>query len=113
MVVAHAFNSSPREAEADGSLNLRAVWFIEQVPGQSGLHGETLSQKQTTMTKPEQEWIHSTVQAVGALVGYLKDESIIKPLWLGLWNTAYLLPRHALCLLRTFHQEKILSDETP
>jgi hypothetical protein len=51
-----------------------------------------------------------TVEALDALVGYLKDETIIKPLWLGLWNTAYLLPRHALCYRRTFHQERILSD---
>jgi hypothetical protein len=46
-VVVHAFNSTAQEAEAGGSLNVRPAWSVEPVPGQSGLHRETLSQKQT------------------------------------------------------------------
>ena len=33
-MVAHAFNPSTWEAEADGSLSLRPAWSTEQVPGQ-------------------------------------------------------------------------------
>jgi hypothetical protein len=44
-VVAHAFNPSTWEAEAGGYLSLRPVWSTEWIPGQPGLHGETLSWK--------------------------------------------------------------------
>jgi hypothetical protein len=44
-VVAHAFNPSTWEAEAGESLSSRPAWSTEGVPGQSGLHRETLSQK--------------------------------------------------------------------
>jgi hypothetical protein len=44
-VVAHAFNPSTWEAEAGGFLSSRPVWSTESVPGQPGLHRETLSQK--------------------------------------------------------------------
>jgi hypothetical protein len=51
-VVAHAFNSSTWEAKADGFLSSRPAWSREWVPGQPGLHRETLSQKKTkTKTK--------------------------------------------------------------
>jgi hypothetical protein len=43
--VAHAFNPSTWEAEADGFLSSRPAWSTEWVPGQPGLHRETLSQK--------------------------------------------------------------------
>jgi hypothetical protein len=36
MVVAHAFYPNTLEAEADGSLNSRPAWSIEQVPEQPG-----------------------------------------------------------------------------
>jgi hypothetical protein len=42
-VVVHAFNPSTWEAEAGGFLSLRPAWSSEQVPGQPGLHRETLS----------------------------------------------------------------------
>jgi hypothetical protein len=42
-VVAHAFDPSTWEAEAGGFLNLRPAWSTEWVPGQLGLHRETLS----------------------------------------------------------------------
>jgi hypothetical protein len=45
-VVAHALNPSTREAEAGGFLSSRPAWSTEWVPGQPGLHRETLSRKQ-------------------------------------------------------------------
>jgi hypothetical protein len=44
-VVAHAFNPSTWEAEAGGFLSSRPAWSTEWVPGQPGLHRETLSWK--------------------------------------------------------------------
>jgi hypothetical protein len=44
-VVAHTFNCSTREAEAGGFLSLRLAWSTKGVPGQPGLHRETLPQK--------------------------------------------------------------------
>jgi hypothetical protein len=44
-MVAHAFNPSTWEAEAGGFLSSRPAWTTERVPGQPGLHRETLSQK--------------------------------------------------------------------
>jgi hypothetical protein len=43
-VVAHTFNPSTQEAEAAGSLSSKPTWSTEQVPGQPGLHRETLPQ---------------------------------------------------------------------
>ena len=43
--VAHTFNPCTREAEADGFLSSRPAWSTEWVPGQPGLHRESLSQK--------------------------------------------------------------------
>jgi hypothetical protein len=43
-VVVHAFHPSTWEAEAGGFLSSRPAWFTEWVPGQPGLHRETLSQ---------------------------------------------------------------------
>ena len=44
-VVAHAFNPSTWEAETGRFLSLRSAWSTECVPGQPGLHRETLSRK--------------------------------------------------------------------
>lgn len=44
-MVVHTFNSNIREAEAGGSLNSKLAWALEWVPGQLGLHGETLFRK--------------------------------------------------------------------
>ena len=44
-MVAHAFNPSTREAEAGGFLSSRGAWSTKRVPGQPGLHRETLSKK--------------------------------------------------------------------
>jgi hypothetical protein len=43
-VVAHTFNPSTWEAEAGGFLSSRPAWSTKRVPGQPGLHRETLSQ---------------------------------------------------------------------
>ena len=42
-LMANAFNSSTREAEAGGFLSSRPAWSTERVPGQPGIHRETLS----------------------------------------------------------------------
>lgn len=42
-MVVHTFNSNIREAEAGGSLSSELAWALEWVPGQLGLHRETLS----------------------------------------------------------------------
>jgi hypothetical protein len=58
-VVAHTFNPSTRETEAGGFLSSRPAWSTKWVPGQPGLHRETLSQKnqKTTTTKTWQKVI--------------------------------------------------------
>jgi hypothetical protein len=45
VMVVHAFNTSTWEAGAGGFLSSRPVWSTKWVPGQPGLHRETLSQK--------------------------------------------------------------------
>ena len=50
-VVAHAFNPSTWEAEAGRFLSSRPVWSTEWVPGQPGLHRETLSRKKKKKKK--------------------------------------------------------------
>ena len=45
--VVYTFNPSTHEAEAGGYLWIQGqIWFTEQVPGQPGLHRETLSQEE-------------------------------------------------------------------
>ena len=44
-VVAHTFNPSTYEAEAEGFLSYRPAWTTERVPGQPGLYRKALSQK--------------------------------------------------------------------
>jgi hypothetical protein len=44
-MVAHAFNPSTWEAEAGRFLSSRPAWSTEWVPGQPGLHRETLPRK--------------------------------------------------------------------
>ena len=51
MVVAHALIPALGKEEAGGSQSLRPTWFTERVPGQPGLHEETLSQKTKTKRK--------------------------------------------------------------
>jgi hypothetical protein len=54
-VVVHAFNPSTWEAEAGGSLSSRPAWSTEWVPGQPGLHRETLSRKNQKKKVPVKE----------------------------------------------------------
>ena len=44
-MVAHTFNPSTWEVETGGFLSSRPAWSTECVPGQPGLHRETLSGK--------------------------------------------------------------------
>jgi hypothetical protein len=44
-MVAHAFNTSTWEVEAGGFLSSRPAWSTKWVPGQPGLHRETLFRK--------------------------------------------------------------------
>jgi hypothetical protein len=50
-MVAHAFNPSTREAEAGGFLSSRGAWSTKRVPGQPGLHRETLCRKKQKQKK--------------------------------------------------------------
>jgi len=50
-VVAHAFNPSTWEAETARFLSSRPAWSTKWVPGQPGLHRETLSQKKKKKKK--------------------------------------------------------------
>ena len=43
-MVVCALSAITLEAEAGGSLSSRPAWSTEQIPGQLGLHSETLSQ---------------------------------------------------------------------
>ena len=52
-MVAHAFNPSTRESEADGFLSSRPAWSPKWVPGQPRLYRETLSQKQKQNKKQQ------------------------------------------------------------
>jgi hypothetical protein len=51
-VVAHAFNPKTWEAEAGEFLSLRAACSTEWVPGQPGLHRETMSRKNKQTKNP-------------------------------------------------------------
>jgi hypothetical protein len=50
VVVAHTFNPS-QEAEAGGFLSSRPAWSTKWVPGQPGLHRETLSREKKKKKK--------------------------------------------------------------
>jgi hypothetical protein len=54
-VVVYAFNSSTWEAEAGGFLRSRPAWSTKRVPGQPGLHRETLSLKNKKQTNKKEE----------------------------------------------------------
>jgi hypothetical protein len=53
-MVAQAFNSNTWEAEVVGFLSSRPAWSTKRVPGQPGLHRETLSQKTKPKNKQKQ-----------------------------------------------------------
>ena len=60
-MVAHAFNPSTQEAEVGGFLSLRPAWSTKWVPGQPGLHRETLSQTTTPKKKKRKERLISAI----------------------------------------------------
>jgi hypothetical protein len=55
-MVAHAFNPSTWEAEAGRFLSSRPAWSIEWVPGQPGLHRETIERKDPPLSKQVSGW---------------------------------------------------------
>jgi hypothetical protein len=55
-VVGHAFNPSTWEAEAGGFLSSSPAWSTEWIPGQPGLHRETLSRKTKNKKNKKQKW---------------------------------------------------------
>jgi hypothetical protein len=63
-VVAYTFNPSTWEAEAGGFLSSRPTWSTEWVPGQPGLHRQTLSwktKKQTNNNNKNMGWRDGSV----------------------------------------------------
>jgi hypothetical protein len=80
-VVAHAFNPSTQEAEADRFLSSRPAWSTEWVPGQPGLHRETLSQKSNkqtaTTTKPTKSFLLSKLLLIIEYLFYTRLNTII------------------------------------
>jgi hypothetical protein len=73
-VVAHPFNPSTWEAEAGGFLSLRRAWSTEWVPGQPGLHRETLPRKTKTktITTTTKQFMEERVYFVLQLSGYTR-----------------------------------------
>jgi hypothetical protein len=69
-VVAHAFNPSTWEAEAEAGrfLSSRPAWSTKWVPGQPGLHRETLSWKQTNK-KNYLLWVKATTHTTNRQAG--------------------------------------------
>ena len=65
-VVAHTFNPSTQEAEAEagGFLSLRSTWSTKRVPGHPGLHRETLYGKNKTKHLSGDTWERKPFQAV-------------------------------------------------
>jgi hypothetical protein len=53
--VAHAFNPSTGEAETGRFLSSRPAWSTERVPGQPGLHRETLSRIKKKQNKTKKK----------------------------------------------------------
>jgi hypothetical protein len=87
MVVAHAFYPSTWEAEAGGFLSSRPAWATEWVPGQPGLHRETLSQKTKNKNKeiePSQAVFHTfNPSTLLAEAGRQASEFKVNPVYLG------------------------------
>jgi hypothetical protein len=54
-LVAHDFSPSTQEAEAGGFLTSRPAWSTEWVPGQPGLHRETLFRENKNKKKQQEQ----------------------------------------------------------
>jgi hypothetical protein len=66
-VVPHAFNPSAQEAGAGGFLSSRPAWSTKWVPGQPGLHRETLSQKTNKKNSLEQLSLQALFESPNSL----------------------------------------------
>jgi hypothetical protein len=75
-VVAHAFTTSTWETEAGWFLSSRSTWSTKWVPGQPGLHRETLSRK--TKTKKQKEEKKRKSNTLPLLVGLLADSTTLE-----------------------------------
>ena len=51
----YTFSPSTQETEAGRSLCLRPAWSTKNVPGQPGLHRETLSQNKTKQNNKKEK----------------------------------------------------------
>jgi hypothetical protein len=65
-VIVHTFNPSTWEAEVGRFLSSRPPWSTECVPGQPGLHRETLSRKTTKKKKKKRILVTSWAVEVHA-----------------------------------------------
>ena len=94
-VVAHAFNPSTWEAEAGGFLSSRPAWSTKWVPGQPGLHRETLSQK----NQKKKQKTTTTTKNLIKLTNFVFPRQVLYPnrsrIWGGEWHrfTLYLVER--------------------
>jgi hypothetical protein len=70
-VVAHAFNPSTREAEAGEFLSSRPAWSTKWVPGQPGLHRETLSRKKNKKMERKKGWSRRSFSSLTVLLSFL------------------------------------------
>jgi hypothetical protein len=71
-VVAHTFNPSTWEAEAEAGGFLRPAWSTDWVPGQQGLHRETLSRKTKTNKQTKTE-LHSETLSQKTVTNHQKQ----------------------------------------
>ena len=82
----HAFNPSTGEAEAGGFLSSRPAWFTEWVPGQPGLHRETLSRKTKNKFKKFKKirhvilWFHTSIRKTVGNIHLLHNVCVWKSL---------------------------------
>jgi hypothetical protein len=78
-VMAHIFNPRTWEAEAEagGFLILRPAWSTEWVPGQPGLHRETLSRK-TNKQKQTNKQTNKQKRVTLVIVSLHSDRKLIK-----------------------------------
>jgi hypothetical protein len=88
-VVAHASSPSTQEAEAGGFLSLRPAWSTEWVPGQPGLHRETLSWKNKTNKQTNKKDCSSD------LLCTLRAQSFQKLLWVHFPNMSLVSRGHS------------------
>jgi hypothetical protein len=72
-MVVYAFNPSSQEAEAVEFLSSRPAWSTEWVPGQPGLHRETLSQKKEKKRKENKKQNHTNCTCQTKVLRIIKE----------------------------------------